>query len=188
MLGVERDVAVAVDREDVRDDLVALQARAAGSSRPHELVGLERLARVAERRRPAARCAPTGAKRSRPWNVADTGVRRQRRRADLDRLGHAAEPLGRGQQQAVVGADEDAVLLAGPQRDRAAPAADLGVDDRDVDARGRVRQRAAQDERPGADVVARDAVGEVDDAYVRRDRRRSPRGRRRRSRPRRRSR
>ena len=72
-------------------------------------------------------------------------------------------------QQAVVGADEDAVVLGRAQRDRAPLAADLGVDDREMHARRAVRQRAAQDERAGAHVVARDAVGDVDDARLGRD-------------------
>ena len=68
---------------------------------------------------------------------------------------------GRLAQQAVVGADQDAVLLGRAQRDGAPLAADLRVDDGHVDARREERERAAQDECAGAHVVARDA----DDLY-----------------------
>ena len=87
-------------------------------------------------------------------------------RADLDRLGDAAEALRGRQQQAVVRPDQDAVLLGGAQRDGAPLGADPGVDDREVDARREVGQRTPQHERAGADVVARDAVRDVDDPRV----------------------
>ena len=125
---------------------------------------------------------------SRPWNVAAVGSRRCWERLISTASATPPKRCGGGQQQAVVGADEDAVLLGGAQRDGAPLGADLGVDDREVDAGREVRQRAAQDERAGADVVARDAVRDVDDARVGRDAGRSRRGTRRRSRRRGRSR
>ena len=51
-------------------------------------------------------------------------------------------------------------------RDRPARRADAGVDDRDVEPDRQVRQRAPQRERPVADRVLADLVGEVDDLGV----------------------
>ena len=86
-----------------------------------------------------------------------------RRARDVDGLHGAPEALDGQRQQAVVGPDEDAVVLGGAHRHGAALAADLGVDDREVHAGREVGQRAAQHERAGAHVVAIDAVGDVDD-------------------------
>ena len=131
-------------RERVGDEaavVVASGARAARSRRARR--------RRSGRRRPpsgapAARCAATGAKMSRPWNVADDRLEAVRRARDVDGLDRAAEALGGEREQPVVGPDEDAVLLGRAQRDRAPLAADLGVDDREVHARREVGQRAAQ--------------------------------------------
>ena len=90
-----------------------------------------------------------------------------RRRRDLDGLRHAAEPLGRGHEQAVVRADEQAVLLLRAQRDRASLRAHLGVDHRQVHARGRVRQSALEHPRSRLHVLPRDAVTDVDHPGVR---------------------
>ena len=132
----------------VGDELAVLEPRRSGMSRRHELVGVERVARVGQRRRRAARRAATGAKMSRPWNVADDGLEAVDRARDVDRLDDAAEALGGQRQQAVVGADEQAVLLARCAARRARRSrADLRVDDREVHARaaknGSARRRTS---------------------------------------------
>ncbi len=113
---------------------------------------------------PAASAAAIGAKTSRPWKVAADDSRRCGRARHVDRFDDAAEALGGEGQQAVVRADEDAVLVGAAQRDRAPLGPDLGVDHGQVDAGRAVRQRAPQDDRAGADVVPGDAVGHVDHA------------------------
>ena len=148
---------------------VVVAAGAAACRSGVELVGVDRVAGAARaaRRRRAAR--PPG-RRGRGRGTSPTPARGGAgERRDVDRLDDAAEALRGQREQAVVGADEDPVLLGGAQRDRAALAADLGVDDREVHARRAVRQRAAQHERAGAHVVAGDAVGEVDDPRLGRD-------------------
>ena len=67
-------------------------------------------------------------------------------------------------QQAVVGADEQAVVERGAQRDGAPPRADLRVDDREVHAGRGVGEGAREHQRAGEDGLARDAVREVDHA------------------------
>ena len=130
-------------------------ARARGMCSGVELVGVDRVAGVGERR------AGRQVRGHRGEDVAPVEGRRRRleavRRArDVDGLDGAAEALDGQRQQAVVGADEDAVVLGGAQRHGAALAADLGVDDREVHAGREVGQRAAQHERAGAHVVASD--------------------------------
>ena len=82
---------------------------------------------------------------SRPWKVGETGVSRCSSLVELDRLLQAAQLVGRDEQEAVVGPDEDPVRPA--QRDRAPAAADLRIDDGEMDAGGHVRQRVREDER-----------------------------------------
>ena len=96
------------------------------------------------------------------------------RAAHVHRLDRAAEPLGGQPQQAVVRADQQAVLLRAADRHRAALGAHLGIHHRQVHAGRQVRQGVAQDQRPGADVVARDAVGDVEDPALRGDARDHP--------------
>ena len=91
-------------------------------------------------------------------------------------VGHLDDAAGggRGQrQQPVVGADEDP-LVGRAQRDRPAFGPDVGIDHRQMDADGHVRERAAEDDRPGADVVAGHAVGDVDHSRRRADLRHHP--------------
>ena len=84
---------------------------------------------------PSARCAATGPKMSRPWNVFETGSSRYGE--SLISTTSSIRP-GRRDQQAVVGPDEDPV--AGADRDRPALRSDAGVDDGEVNARRRERQ------------------------------------------------
>ena len=160
VLDVEHDVAEAVEGDRVGDELPVLRARL-GHLGTTELVGLDRLAGLGERRA-AREVRGDGANMSRPWYVAAVGSRRC-----LDVLisiasttpPSASPPAAAGR----CPADQDAVLLGGAQRDGPPLGTDLGIDDRDVDARREVRQRAPQHERARADVVARDAVCYVDD-------------------------
>ena len=170
----------------------ARRGRASSATLPKRVDGRRRAATIARRRRPrpaalerdearrrraarrpsASGSPPREARGDRGEQVAAVEGRRHRleppRRArDVDRLDDAAEALGGEHQQAVVGPDEQPVLLGGAQRDRAPPRADLGVDDGEVHAGRRERQRALERERPGEHVVARDAVPEVDDARLR---------------------
>ncbi len=85
---------------------------------------------------------------------------------DVHGLHDAAEPVSRGNEQAVVGPDQDPVLLGAAHGDAAPAAADPGIDHREVDAGGHEWQRAAQRQGSGADVVARDPVRDVDDPRV----------------------
>ena len=107
---------------------------------------------------PAARCAATGAKRSRPWKVADVGSRRCGERATSTASTAPPKRSTASASRPLSGPDEDALVLGGAHRHGAALAADLGVDDREVHAGREVGQRAAQHERAGAHVVAIDAV------------------------------
>jgi hypothetical protein len=162
--GVELDVAEAVDDHRVRDELAVLAALARlGELEPDELVGVERRAGVGQR---LAGGEPGGDRREQVAAVerGGDGLEPPRRRRDLDRLGDPAEALGGGQQEAVVGADEQAVVERGAQRDGAAAGADLRVDDREMDAGRRVGEGAREHQRAGEDGLARNAVGEVDDA------------------------
>ena len=70
---------------------------------------------------------------------------------ELPHLGDARS-LGGGQQEAVVGADEQPAVAVG-DREGAARAADTGVDDGEVDADRHVRQRAREHERALEDRV-----------------------------------
>ena len=98
---------------------------------------VDRLAELGRAASPSARCAATGANRSRPWKVAETGSRRTGELGDVDGLDRAAEALERQREQAVVGADEDPVVLGGA---RPRPAA----------ARCRPRDRRPRGGRPPA--------------------------------------
>ena len=79
-----------------------------------------------------------------------------------------AQPLGCGDEQAVVGADVEPSVAAA-QRDGAAVAADLRVDDREVDADRHVRQGVGQRGRAFDDRLRPDPVGHVDHLRARRD-------------------
>ena len=70
--------------------------------------------------------------------------------------------LDREREQPVVRADEAPALLRGGDGDRAPRAAHARVDDRQVDPGGRVADRVGEHGRALADVVAGDAVGQVD--------------------------
>ena len=160
VLDVEHDVAEAVEGQRVGDE-PAVVAPGAGRVQRRELVGVDRVAGVGERR------AGRQVRGHRREEVAPVEGRRRRleavRRArDVDGLHGASEALDGQRQQAVVGADEDAVVLGGAHRHGAALAADLGVDDREVHAGREVGQRAAQHERAGAHVVAVDPVADVE--------------------------
>ena len=162
--GVELHVAEAVDDHRVDDELALLAALARlRELDPDELVGVERRAGVGERL-PAGEAGGDGREQVAAVERGRHGLEPPRRRRDLDRLGDPAEAVGRGQQQAVVGADEDAVVERGAQRDGAPPRADLRVDDREVHAGRRVGQRPREHQRAGEHGLARDAVGEVDHA------------------------
>jgi hypothetical protein len=165
--GVERDIPVPVDRERVRHDLGAADLRGRQLER-RELLDIDRPPRVGQRGTTGQR---RGDRREEVTAVERRGDRSQpvRRLGDLDRLDDAAEMLARGQQQAVVGPDEQPAVLGTAQRHRAPPAADLRVDDREVDAHRGEGQRPAQDQRAGAHVMTGDAVREVDHAHVGRD-------------------
>jgi hypothetical protein len=66
---------------------------------------------------PRARCAAAGANTSRPWNVLVTTGKRGRPVHEPARLDDAAAALGRGDQQPVVGTDQD-IAPAGQDRQR----------------------------------------------------------------------
>ena len=120
-----------------------------GKRERHEVRRIDRRADVLDTARPIARCAATGAKMSRPWNVATPIVRQPSARGSRGRCDRddAAEPLRRRHEQAVVGADQD-VAARGRIAIGQALGADAGVDDRQVHADRHVRQR--RPERAGA--------------------------------------
>ena len=132
---------------------------------------------------PPARRAATGANRSRPWNVADTGSSRH---GECEISTASATPPKRS----AAGISRP---LSGPTSMRSSSAVrsatarrrapDLGVDDREVHARRRVGQRPREHQRAGEHGLARDAVGEVDRRAPSGTRARSRRARRRRTRP-----
>ena len=106
---------------------------------------------------------------SRPWKVAETGSSRH---GEAEISTASATPPNRsaaGDEQAVVGPDQQPALLGGPQRQRPSLGADVGVDDGEVHAGGHVRQRPREHRGARPHVLARDAVREVDDARVRAD-------------------
>ena len=132
--GVEDRVAERVGADDVGDQRLRLLARRRLLERSTSSAGSSGVPAEASGAPPASRAA-TGAKTSRPWNVAETGSSRH---GDAEISTASATPPNRSaaaHQQAVVGADEQAVLLDRAQRDRAPPRADLRVDDREVHAR-----------------------------------------------------
>ena len=120
-----------------------------GQVEPDERLGIDRRAELGERDaerevRGGGREEVARVERAR-HRVEHVGRVRQ-----LVRLDDAAEAVGGGQQQPVVGPDVEPPLGVA-QRERAARAADAGVDDREVDARGHVRQRVREHRaRPGA--------------------------------------
>ena len=167
MLDVEHDVAEAIEGQRVGDEAAVL-ATGAGRVQRRELVGVDRVAGVGQRR---AGGEVRGHRGEQVAPVEGRGRRLEavRRARDVDGLHRASEALDGQREQAVVRSDEDAVVLGGAHGHRAALAADLGVDDRQVHARREVGQRAPQHERPRAHVVAVDPVADVDDARRGRD-------------------
>ena len=90
------------------------------------------------------------------------------RAGEVDGLHRAAGPRQRGPEQPVVGSDEQP--LVGRAHGHGAPLpADLGVDDGEMDAGRQVGQGIAQQHGAGPDVVAGDAVPDVDHARLGRD-------------------
>jgi hypothetical protein len=87
---------------------------------------------------------------------------------DLERHRDAAEPLGRGNEEAVVGTDEQATVAAanheGPSR-RPDPRIDHG----EVDSLGHVGKGVRQNEGSLQDTLRLDPVRDVDHVRVRRD-------------------
>ena len=81
---------------------------------------------------------------------------------DVDRLDHPAGELGGGNQQPVVGTDQNAVV-GEPQGDRPTLGADVWVDNRQMDSDRQIGQRLAQHQCPREDIVTRNAVREIDD-------------------------
>ena len=129
-----------------------------------ELVGIARLARLREHR------SPRESGRDGREDVAAVERRRNRlqpklRVRDVDRLYHATRVLCGKRQQPVVRPDQDPAV-GEPQRDRAPLGADVRVDHREVHAGRQERERPAQHQRAGLDVVARDAVREIDNAAI----------------------
>ena len=122
---------------------LGLDARA-GSCEPHELVGVDRLARVASG---APRGEVRGDRREQVAPVERRGDRLQpvRRARDVDGLDDAAEALApRATAAPLSGPTRSRSSSAHAQRDRAPLGADAGVDDREVHARGgRTAARAA---------------------------------------------
>ena len=96
------------------------------------------------------------------------GVERVRGIRELVRLDDAAEALGCGKEQPVVGTDVEPPFAIA-ERERAARAADPRVDDREVHACRHVRQRVRKRERALEDPPGTDAVRDVDQLRVGRD-------------------
>jgi hypothetical protein len=153
----------------VRSEQGAVELRRGDSHAPQPVDG-EWLADVAERL--------SGRQRGGHGGEDVAAVERPRDRlkalgrlADVDRFARPREALGGGHQKAVVGADEQTVLLDRAQRDGAPAArsggADARTDDGEVHARRQVGQRGSQQDRPGAHIVRRDHMGEVDDPRLR---------------------
>ena len=85
---------------------------------------------------------------------------------DLVRLDDAAARLGRRDQKAVVGADEQAAVRR-PERDGVAARPDARVDDRKMHPDGQVRDRAGEHAGAVPDRLRPDPVGDVDDLRLR---------------------
>jgi hypothetical protein len=107
------------------------------------------------------RWAATGAKTSRPANVAP-GAGRWFDGA----IGAADDRHGRGE-EAVVGADEDAGAAGHLDRQCPARRPDAGVDDGEHDAFGHVGDGAGEGQRAASNVERPHTVGQVDDRDVR---------------------
>ena len=116
-----------------------------GQLEPDERVRVDRRPELAER---DAEREVRGGRREEvaPVERARHRVERVRGVRELVRLDDAAEALGCGQEQPVVGADVEPALRVA-QRERAARAADAGIDDREVHAGRHVRQRVRERER-----------------------------------------
>ena len=128
-------------RDRVRDELVGLGAGERHVERD-ELVGVHRLAGVGEVRAGGQR-GGDGGEDVAAVEGRGRGLQAMAREADVDRLDGAAEARDRERQQAVVGADEDAVVLGGAHGDGEPLAADVGVDDGEVHAGRAVRAARA---------------------------------------------
>ena len=152
-------------RQYVRDQRRAVAARLRQLER-HDLIRRDRAPELTQRDAVAQTAPATGAKTSRPWKVALIGSRHSGESPmSTPRLTPPSASAARPQQP-VVGADENAISCDA-QRDRTSLAADAGIDDREMHARRAVGERRAQRQRARADVVARDAVVEIDDARAR---------------------
>ena len=162
---VEGDVAKRVNVENRGADLVGAEL-GLRQIEPHERVRVDRRAELLDRD------AAGEVRRGRSEEVAAVEGARDR----LERVLRVRElvrrrdprPLGRGDQQAVVRADEEPALLVA-QRERAARAADARVDDGEMDADGHVGERAREHERALQDLLPRDPVRDVDDLRLGRD-------------------
>ncbi len=117
---------------------------------------------------PVARCAATGANRSRPWKVADTGSRRWGEREMSTTWSTPPQRLPGQREQPVVRTHQQPTVLAA-QGDGAALGAHLRVHHPHVHSARQVGQGVAQHDRPLPHGEAPDAVGEVDDLGVGRD-------------------
>ena len=114
LLGVELDVAEAVD-VDACATSTPSTTRGRGSSSATSAPGSSGSPASSSAAPPASRAA-TGAKTSRPWNVAEIGRSAKRRAPDVDRLDHAPGRSAAERQQPVVGPDEHPPVRE-PQRD-----------------------------------------------------------------------
>ena len=141
----------------------ALDGRRRRDRRRDELVG----DRGAQRLERGAAREVRGGGREHVAAVEGAGDERQAVGGVLEeaRLDDAAQALGRGHEQPVVGPDEH-VAARDPQGDRPACRAHARVDHRHVEPERRVRERAPQREGAVADRVLADLVRQVDDLGV----------------------
>ncbi len=186
VVGVEPDVAEAVDHQGVRHQASPPRC-AAQAARPGSSASGSSGSPASASSAPRARWAATGAKMSRPWKVADSGSRRWGERVMSTATSIPPQRSAARLQQPVVGADEDPPVRAA-QGHGAPLGAHLRVHDGHVHAHWHVGQRVAQHERALANRVAGHTVGDVDDLRLGVRCAGSPRGRPRRSRRRARSR
>ena len=110
---------------------------------------------------PFARWAATGEKMSRPWKVRETRSSQKSPLGELVSGLDAAETVGGGKQQAVVGADVQAAVAAA-QRERAAESTDTGVDDGHMHADREVRESVREGQSALQNRLPPDAVRQVD--------------------------